>query len=241
MYLYDLLTNFGSGISREGLLNVLAFIVALVFALVLHEIAHGLVALWNGDVTAKAMGRLSVNPVKHFDLIGFLMLLLVGFGWAKPVPVNPNNFKHKRWGAVSVSLAGVVTNLLLAFLFALPYHAIGTKYFYTDKDAAYYAMYFLFVFCQFMVTLNVSFALFNLLPLFPLDGYRLIAGFAGENNGFMRFLRRYSLYIMLVLLVWDTVCSYVSVLSDFSPLDWYIRWIGGKIQWCFTAFWGLMI
>lgn len=241
MYLYDLLTNFGSGICREGLLNVLAFIVALVFALVLHEIAHGLVALWNGDGTAKAMGRLSVNPVKHFDLIGFLMLLMVGFGWARPVPVNPNNFKHKKWGAFSVSLAGVVTNLLLAFLFALPYYAIYTKYLYSDKDSAYYAMYFLLVFCQFMMTLNVSFALFNILPLFPLDGYRLIASLSGENNGFMRFLRKYSLYIMLILLVWDTVCSYVPVLTKFSPFYWYIREFGAIIREGFTSFWGLLI
>lgn len=239
MYIYDLLTNGGAGLSREGLLNVVAFIIALVFALVLHEIAHGLVALWNGDNTAKAMGRLSVNPVKHFDLVGFIMLLLVGFGWARPVPVNPNNFKHRRWGAVSVSLAGVVTNLLLAFLFALPYHAIGKLYVINDKT--YYLMYFLFVFCQFMVTLNISFALFNLLPLFPLDGYRMIAGFTGEDNGFMRFLRKYSLYIMLFLLVWDTICSYVPVLTNFSPFYWYIRRFGAIIQGGFTAFWGLLI
>ncbi|MCM1289985.1 MAG: site-2 protease family protein [Corallococcus sp.] len=240
MYVYDLLTNFGDGVCREGLLNVLAFIFALVFALVLHELAHGLVALWNGDGTAKAMGRLSINPVKHFDIVGFLMLLLVGFGWARPVPVNPNNFKHKRWGAFTVSLAGVFTNLLLAFVFALPFVAIGGMTF-ADKNSAYYAMYCLYMFCQFMVVLNVSFALFNLLPLFPLDGYRLIASLSGENNAFMRFLRRYSLYIMLFLLVWDTVCSYVPALSSFSPLDWYVRWIGGKIQLGFIKFWGLIL
>lgn len=241
MYLYELLTDFGNGISREGMLNVLAFIVALVFALVLHELAHGLVALWNGDGTAKAMGRLTLNPVKHFDLTGFLMLLLVGFGWARPVPVNPNNFKHRKWGAFSVSFAGVITNLILAFLFALPYHAIGTRYMYTDKDAAYYAMYALYMFCYCMVALNISFALFNLLPLFPLDGYRLISGLTGENNGFMRFVRKYSLYIMLFLLVWDTICRYVSVLTYFSPLYWYISWLGDNIKLGFTAFWGLFL
>ena len=239
MYIYRLLTNFGNGISREGLLNVIAFIVALVFALVLHELAHGLVALWNGDGTAKAMGRLTLNPIKHFDAVGFLMMLLVGFGWAKPVPVNPNNFRHKRWGALSVSVAGVLTNLILAFLFALPYVAlIGRS---VSSEAAYYAMYTLMYFCYFMVWLNICFALFNILPLFPLDGYRLIASLGGENNKFMRFLRKYSLYIVLFLLVWDTICEAVPVLNAYSPFYWYITWLGGKIQLCFTAFWGLIV
>lgn len=238
MYIYRLLVD-SNGIFREGLLRVLAFIVALVVALVLHEIAHGLVALWNGDRTAKAMGRLSLNPIKHFDWVGFIIMLLVGFGWARPVPVNPNNFKHKRWGMIAVSLAGVVTNLFLAFVFALPLILIpGTSY---GSDAAYYAMYTLMYFCYFMVGINVSLALFNILPLFPLDGYRLIASFTGENNKFMRFMRRYSLYIILFLLVWDTICESISVLNGFSPLDWYIRWIGDRIVWAFEAFWGLIV
>ena len=121
MYIFRLLQNNlisgQTGFSREGLLNVVAFTVALLSALILHEIAHGLVALWNGDRTAKMYGRLSLNPVRHFDWIGLIMMILVGFGWAKPVPINPNNFKHRKLGCITVSVAGVVTNLLLAFLF----------------------------------------------------------------------------------------------------------------------------
>lgn len=120
MFIYDLLTEYGRGISREGLLNVVGFVFALVFALTFHEVAHGVVALWNGDNTAKVSGRLSLNPAKHFDLMGLVFMLLVGFGWAKPVPVNPYNFKNRKLGAVTVSVAGVATNFLLAFLFALP-------------------------------------------------------------------------------------------------------------------------
>ena len=119
MYILDLLrTNYvtgETGFCREGLLNAAAFVVALLTALILHEIAHGLVALWNGDRTAKQYGRLSPNPIKHFDIVGLLMMLLVGFGWAKPVPINPNNFKNRKTGAITVSIAGVITNLLLAF------------------------------------------------------------------------------------------------------------------------------
>lgn len=240
MYIYKLLTNFGEGISREGLLNVLAFLVALVVALVLHELAHGLVALWNGDDTAKQYGRLTLNPVKHFDLVGFLMLLLVGFGWARPVPVNPDNFKKWKTGCITVSLAGVVTNLLLAFIFALPTVAISLAT-VEMNSSLYFFLYFLFVTCSFTVALNVSFALFNLLPLFPLDGYRLLACFVDENKPTMRFLRKYSLYIMLGLLVWDTVCDMVPALRLASPYYWWIQWIGGWIRTGFLGFWGLIL
>ncbi len=236
MYIYELLTANDGTISREGMLNVLAFALALVFALTLHELAHGLVALWNGDPTAKFNGRLSLNPLRHFDLIGLLMMLLVGFGWAKPVPVNPNNFKNRKVGVITVSVAGVVTNLVLAFLFALPLVALGQVSNIQDLTQ-YYFWYFGIVFCGFMVTLNVSFALFNLLPLYPLDGYRLLSCFVDENNGFMRFLRKYSLYIMLAFIVLD----YIPVVSQFSPFNLLIGWVGGKIKAGFLAFWGLII
>ncbi len=236
MYIYQLLTLNGGTITREGLLNVLAFVIALVFALTLHELAHGLVALWNGDETAKRYGRLTLNPLKHFDLLGLIMMLLVGFGWAKPVPVNPNNFKNHKVGSITVSIAGVATNLLLAFLFALPYVAISKTYVVLNS-AKYYILYLLLYFSYFMVTLNISFALFNLLPLFPLDGYRLLSCFVNENNGYMRFVRKYSLYIMLGLIVLD----YIPVISSFSPFNLYIGWVGGKISEGFTAFWRLFL
>lgn len=236
MYIYRLLTANGGKVTREGLLNVLAFALALVFALTLHELAHGLVALWNGDDTAKINGRLSLNPAKHFDLTGLVMMFLVGFGWAKPVPVNPYNFKNRKVGAITVSVAGVVTNLLLAFFFALPYVAISQISVEVDT-AKYYILYLLCNFSWFMVVLNVSFALFNLLPLYPLDGYRLCSCFVSQDNGAMRFLRRYSFYIMLGLIVLD----YIPYVSTFSPLNLYIGWVGGKIRQGFCAFWGLIL
>lgn len=100
----------------DYLIYLIFTLVAVCIALVLHEVAHGLVAKWNGDYTAKYSGRLSLNPLKHFDLIGFIMMMLVGFGYAKPVPVNPNNFKHYRRGLITVAIAGVIMNLILAFV-----------------------------------------------------------------------------------------------------------------------------
>lgn len=236
MTLYRLFTNYGQGVSRYGLLNVLAFVVALLTALVLHELAHGLVALWNGDDTAKIYGRLSLNPIKHFDWIGLLMMLFVGFGWAKPVPVNPNNFKNRKVGAITVSIAGIVTNILLAFFAAMGYVLLYYKVTAQAGTAVGYLLYFARETMYWILALNVSFALFNLLPLYPLDGYRLLSCFVSQDNGFMRFLRRYSLYIMLGLIVLD----YLPIVSAFSPINWYLGVFGGMIQNGFISFWGLI-
>lgn len=234
--------------SRLGLLYVLALLFAIVFALVLHEIAHGLVALWNGDPTAKMYGRLSINPLKHFDIFGLLMMLIVGFGWAKPVPVNPRNFKKYKTGCVTVSLAGIIANVLLAFMFAMLYAILyrnDVAYYVVNfkmptgegfNDSVTYLIAFFLYFSALMLQLNVSFALFNLLPLFPLDGYRLLACFVNENNGYMRFVRRYSLYIMLFLVILDSV----PIISTYSPLNLYIGVVGGWIEKGFISFWRLI-
>lgn len=241
MYFWNLLTNYGDGISRESLLSALAFLIALCVALVFHEVAHGLVALWNGDDTAKRMGRLSVNPMRHFNLVGFLLMLFVGFGFANPVPVNPNNYKNKKVGSITVAIAGVLTNLLLAFLSALGVmlmmQYIGKVFLSDYTDGQYFFATFFVDFFRFMVSFNISFALFNILPLYPLDGYRLIASFVDEHNGFLTFLRRYSLYIMLALVLWDSI----PVISDFSPLQLYIGNAGSWLYKVFIQFWGLFV
>lgn len=239
MILYQLFTNYGQGVSRYGMLNVGAFILALLSALVLHEIAHGLVALWNGDNTAKVYKRLSLNPARHFDLVGLLLMLLVGFGWAKPVPVNPNNFKNRKVGAITVSIAGVTTNLILAFLAALGFQLFSMVE--ITSEAMNYFVYFLLMTARLMMSLNVSFALFNLLPLYPLDGYRLISCFVSGNKRVMVFLRRYSLYILLGLIAIDYLFDYMPILGGYSPLTLYINGLGGLIQQGFSSFWRLII
>ncbi len=244
MYLYRLFTQdiilgvSEPGLSREGLLRVVAFVVALLAALVLHEIAHGLVALWNGDNTAKVYGRLSLNPVRHFDIMGLLLMLLVGFGWAKPVPVNPNNFRNRKVGAVTVSIAGVVTNLLLAFIAAMGFVLFERLWvnMASVNDAKYYIVYFCLCVCSLLASLNVSFALFNILPIYPLDGYRLMSCFVNENNGFMRFLRKYSLYILLGFIILD----YIPIIGDYAPLNLYIGGLGSLILRGFENFWRLI-
>ncbi len=235
--LLRIFTNNGAGVTRESLIELVSYLIALVVAITLHEVAHGLVALWNGDDTAKLAGRLSVNPVAHFDLVGFLMLLFVGFGWAKPVPVNPNNFKNKTAGKITVSLAGVITNLLLAFWFSALFVGMSGLYYNSSYGSStYYIYWFLYTLGYYVTVINVSLALFNFLPLFPLDGYNFLASFISEDNKFLRFMRKYSLYILLVFVLWDMMPDSI---SQFSPLNWYIGVLGGYIKLVFARFWGL--
>ena len=235
MYIIQLLKNGGDSFSREGLLNVGAFIIALLCALILHEIAHGLVALWFGDTTARDYGRLSLNPARHFDWMGLAMMLLCGFGWAKPVPVNTSNFKNKKLGMICVSLAGVVTNLIVAFLFAgvsaLAYSSLG----YQIYQTSYYLWWFVVMLGELGTMLNISFACFNILPLYPLDGYRLLSCYIPQDNAFLTFLRRYSTYILLGFIVLGYVFPAISPLSRF--INWGQTTLGGA----FESFWRLFI
>ena len=133
-------------------LALLAFYaIAVLSALILHEVAHGLVALWCGDPSAKFAGRLSLNPAKHLDGFGTLCFLLFGFGWATPVPINSLNFKHRKTGCILVSLAGIAVNLVLAFI---------ASFFYVLLAGSVWQYFFMYMFL-----INIVFATFNLLPI----------------------------------------------------------------------------
>lgn len=240
MIFYDLIKQLGW--CREALLACLAVAVAIVVALVSHEVSHGIVALMNGDDTARRAGRLSLNPLVHFDPVGLLLMLAVGFGFARPVPVNPQNYQNRRLGEVTVSIAGITANLLGAF-FSAAFYLLCYKWFaVTEMDsAAYYLSLFLTYLFLFLMSVNISFALFNILPLYPLDGYRFIAAFTSESNGFMTFLRRNSMYIMLGIIVLDWVFTLVPALEIYSPFYWYFNVWGDMIKNGFIAMWRLII
>lgn len=150
-----------------GTLVEIAFmIVALLLSLILHELGHGFVALKCGDPTAKMMGRLSFDPRKHLDPIGAICMFFLGIGWAKPVPINPYNFRRRDRDLILVSFAGICVNLILflitLFLYVLSYRWSGTVSDYVR------------LFLSFMYTFNISLAVFNLVPVPPLDGFRLV-------------------------------------------------------------------
>ncbi len=223
-----------------GIIFVFAFAIALVLALSLHEMSHALAAKINGDLTAAMYGRLSINPMRHFDPIGLVMMLLVGFGWAKPVPVDPRNFKNYRKGMLDVALSGVITNLIVAFVCSF-FLALMGNWLFTGSSAnfVYYLKYFLYYTFGYSVLLNINFALFNILPLFPLDGFRVIEAFSKRENGFLRFMRRYSWTILMGLILLGFVSErFFGV--DVSPITLYISYVGRWITSALKWLWGLL-
>lgn len=143
---------------------------AILIAITIHEYAHGYIAYRLGDNTAFFAGRLTLNPLKHIDPIGTLMLLFAGFGWAKPVPVNPYNLMNPKRDMVLVSLAGPASNLILAVFFTLVFRLLPVGVFQVGFGDSLFTMLYL------TIQFNVVLAWFNLIPLPPLDGFKILAG-----------------------------------------------------------------
>lgn len=150
-----------------GTIYIISFAVAILISLILHECAHGYVAYRCGDPTAKMMGRLSLNPAAHLDPIGTLCMVVFGIGWAKPVPVNPRNFRNYRRDDFLVSIAGIVMNLTIFLLSTALLVGIS-------QHISSQPMYYLYQFVYMLSSINLSLAIFNLLPIPPLDGYHLV-------------------------------------------------------------------
>lgn len=221
-------------------MGILAYIIALVVAIVGHELAHGFIAYKNGDLTAKFMGRLSLNPVKHFDLIGFGLMLLVGFGWAKPVPIDPRNFKNYKKGMIMTSLAGVTFNFLVAFISSLLY-AIFIKatsnLTFAEPNALYTFLMFISLLLQLSITFNLTLMAFNLLPIYPLDGFRVIETLAKPDNAYVNFMYKYGTYVMLGLLLISFVLG--RFIPQLDILTNYIVGVQKAVTWLFDKLFGL--
>ena len=181
-------------------------IVAVLLCLVVHEVCHGLAAYWLGDPTAKQSHRLSLNPIHHLDPFGLLMMVVVGFGWAKPVPVDPRYFRKPKQGMALTALAGPVSNFVLAVLAMLISKVI---YLYAPYSAA---MDVVFSFCLYtLAPLSIGLGLFNLIPIPPLDGSKVLAAFLPDRQYIT--LMRYERYGIVVLLVLSFVGIGSSLIS----------------------------
>ena len=203
-----------------SLLNALLRVAAVLLCLTVHETCHGLAAYALGDPTAKSMHRLSLNPLHHIDWFGLFMMLAAGFGWAKPVPVDPRYFKKPKEGMALTALAGPVSNFLLALLLIFLSKLI---YLYAPYTVAMDAV---FTFCLYTAApLSIGLGLFNLIPIPPLDGSKVVAVLL--PNRAYRTLMRYERYGMLLLLA-------LSLLGVFGGF------ISGVIDWVYGAMFNLI-
>ncbi len=212
--------TFWNGLDWSVLTNMLLRVIPALLCITVHELCHGLTAYRLGDDTAKRAGRLTLNPLAHFDPLGTLMMLAVGFGWAKPVPVDMRRFRNPRRDMALTALAGPLSNLLLTALtlflygvFALPLYRAGTALADFLSDT-------LVVTAQ----LSLALALFNLLPVSPLDGSKVL--FAFLSDAAYEKLMRYERYGMIVLIV----LSLTGVLG--GPLS-------AAVEWCYLRLWPL--
>ncbi len=199
------------------ILRIFSRLVTLLLVMPVHEASHALVAKWLGDDTAERQGRISLNPFAHLDLMGSILIVFTGFGWAKPVQVNPNRMKHPRGGYALTALAGPVSNLIVAFLSIFVWACLLctksgiTAYMSSDITA----MSSVLMLLQFLFSINVGLAMFNLIPVPPLDGFNVLRFFLGSkvDRWFYEHQQQLQLGFLLFILVLNYIPSQFNLLS----------------------------
>ena len=184
------------------------FLFSLLVAITIHEYAHAWAAYRCGDPTAKHMGRLTLNPIAHLDLMGTIFLPLVGFGWGKPVPTNPNNYSQRK-DEIKVALAGILANLLLAFILAIPLRIATIKGILIDSNIWLNML-------SIVVDINIILAAFNILPIYPLDGSHVAEYFMNEET--KSTFHQYSPYVLLFILIIDQMTNTSILYTIMEPI-----------------------
>ena len=209
--------------SKEGLITFLYTLPALVLSLSIHEYAHAWVAYKLGDISQKIRGRLTLNPLAHIDPIGFIAIMLIGVGWGKPVTVDDRNFKDSRKGMMLTALAGPASNLLLAILVTIILKLLmvfGVLNTMVNSNVGGITLNMLLYVIQF----NIVFGIFNLIPLPPLDGSKVLAYFLPQRaRGFMYTLERYS-FIIIMIIYFTNLTSYI-ITPGYNLILKLINWI----------------
>lgn len=208
-----------SGFDRNVLIQLLLSLPVIILALCVHETAHGWVAYKLGDPTAKNLGRLSLNPFKHLDLFGFLAMLTIGIGWAKPVPINARNFQNPRVGMALSGIAGPVSNLVMGFISILLYAVAWTISVIVGDSPVALALEILQMLFYIGGLLNFSLAIFNLIPVPPFDGSRFIYIFLPTKWYFK--VMKYERYTGLVLIAILLILSHFGI----NPISIVVRFM----------------
>lgn len=224
--------------SVEKILEYISIFLALLIVLPVHEFAHAFAADKSGDYTPRVNGRYTLNPLAHFDVLGLIMFIFARFGWAKPVPVNPVNFKHYKLDSFLVAAAGIIANYITAFFF----YALFFLSLYIPEFG-----YFTFVLqttLLYVFRLSLVFCVFNLLPIYPLDGFRIIDCFIRRRGNAYYNYKRYGIIVLYVLIFLSFLSDY---LLDYNPIFYYFDILGIGINYAvnfisipITAFWGLI-
>ena len=215
-----LLSLLSGGDFREVLISLLLSLPVIILALSVHEAAHGYVAYKMGDRTAYNLGRVTLNPIKHLDLMGTIWMLVFGYGWAKPVPINARNFKNPKYGMAFTAIAGPAANLLLAIIGIIGY--CTTSFFLKvnivailQNEILYYLLGTLQQFFGLFGMMNLIFMVFNLIPVPPFDGSRFFGIFLPTKVYFQ--IMKYERYILIGVLAVTFLCSRF---FGFSPAVW---------------------
>ena len=214
---------FSEGLTGEqAVAKFLISIFVFFISLTVHELAHGFAAYKMGDLTAKIDGRLSLNPLKHLDMSGFLAFMLIGVGWAKPVPVNPLNFKKYKTGMRWVSISGILANFLLGLLAAIIYAILLSTVGFVGT-----AMQYVKFLLHYFMWINSLLAMFNLLPFMPLDGFNFISTFLKPDNKFIQWNARKGINILFTIIIISFLLSYLNI----DILSYYLNLIFDFIYW----------
>lgn len=210
---------------------VLLIMITFVFmlSLSLHEWAHGFVAYKQGDATPKITGRLTLNPLSHIDAMGFVMFLAIGVGWAKPMPINPNNFKKYRSGIAKVSISGILVNFILciigSFLYVLTLNLLG------DSGDI------LVIITFWLMLSNAYLTIFNLIPIYPLDGFNFVSSFMRSDNKFVQWNIKNGGHVFVWVIIADL---FIDIVFNISIIGYLLSTVASWICDPLCHLWQLM-